>query len=161
MAALAGYNHFKFIAGGHHWPWRHAKGAERHARPVMHPIYGIHRTLGEQAVFHHLSGAAAAFFGRLKNQVHGAVEIALLRQILRGPEQHRHVAVMAASVHLAVMRGAVREGIRFLHRQCIHVGAQSDRTRAGSRLDGPDDAGLSQSAVDRDAPFRELLPSTH
>ncbi len=38
-----------------------------------------------------------------KDQVHGAVEIAVLGEVARRAEQHRRVAVMAAGVHLAVV----------------------------------------------------------
>ena len=75
--------------------------ADLHARPVVRAEHRLHRELLEQAVLDHLARAAAAFLGRLEDQVDGAVEVAVLRQMLGGREQHRRVAVVAARVHLA------------------------------------------------------------
>ena len=85
--------------------------AHRHARPVVRAEDGLHRELVEQAVLHHLARAAAAFFGRLEHQVHGAVEVAVLAQMLGRRQQHRGVAVVAAGVHLAGVRARVREAV--------------------------------------------------
>ena len=54
----------------------------------------------DQTVFTIARVPAAAFFRRLEDDRGGAGEIAGLRQILRCPEQHGGVAVMAAGVHL-------------------------------------------------------------
>jgi hypothetical protein len=61
----------------------------------------IARELVEQPFFDHHS-AAAALFGRLKDQVHGAFEIASGGEVLGRAEQHRRVSVMAAGVHPTV-----------------------------------------------------------
>ena len=130
--------------------------ARLQARPVVRAEHGFHRELLEQAVLHHLARAAAAFFGRLEDQVDRAVVVAVLREMLGGGEQHRRVAVVAARVHLAGARAAVREGVLLGDRQRVHVGAQADGARAAAVLQDRDDAGRSHAAVDRDAPRREL-----
>ena len=99
---------------------------DRQARPVVHAKHGIHRELLEQAVLDHLARAAAALFGRLENQVHRAVKIAVLGQVLRGGQQHGGVAVMAAGVHLAGVLAGVGKGVELLHRQGVHVGPQAN-----------------------------------
>jgi hypothetical protein len=114
--------------------------------------HGLHREALEQPVAHHLAGAAAAFFGRLEDEVHGAIEVAVLRQVLGGSEQHRRVAVVAAGVHLPGLRALVREGVELGDRQGVHVGAQSDRARARAVPDAGDDAGPAEASLDRDAP---------
>ena len=87
----------------------------------------------EQAVLDHLARAAAAFFGRLEDQVDGAVVVAVLREVLGGGQQHRGVAVVAAGVHLAGVRALVREGVVLGDRQRVHVGAQADGARRWCR----------------------------
>jgi len=49
----------------------------------------------------------------------------------RRTEQHCHVTVMAAGVHLARDLRAVLAPIRFLDRQGVHVGAQKHRLAPG------------------------------
>src|SRR6476661_6365853 len=68
-----------------------------------------------------LSAAAQCLLGGREDEVHGAFEIAGLRQVLRGAQQHGGVAVMAAGMHLAVVGGAVGERVALLDRQRIHV----------------------------------------
>ena len=123
----------------------------------MHAEHGLHRELLEQAVGHHFSRAAAAFFGGLKDQVNGAVKVAVLRQVLRGGQQHGDVAVVAASVHLAGVAAGVGEVVELLHRQRVHVGAQTDGAFAGALLDDADHARAPQPAMHRNAPLRQLL----
>ena len=83
--------------------------AERHAGLV---VDGEDRVAGEfleQPVLDHLARAAAAFLGRLEDEVHGALEVALLAQHLGGAQQHRGVAVMAAGMHAAgILRAVLR-----------------------------------------------------
>ena len=80
----------------------------------------------EQPVLDHGAGAAEAFFGRLEDEMHGAVEVAGLGEIARGAEQHGGVAVMAAAVEAAGNgRAPFQVGVLF-HRQRVHVGAQAD-----------------------------------
>ena len=51
----------------------------------------------------------------------------------------------AAGVHLAFVLAGVGEGVRFLHGQRVHVGAQADRALAGElAADDADHAGAAQ-----------------
>ena len=56
----------------------------------------IARKLVEQPFFDHHSATTAALFGWLKDQMHGAFEIAGRCEVLGGAEQHRRVSVVAA-----------------------------------------------------------------
>ena len=79
----------------------------------------------EQPVLDHGARAAEAFFGRLEDEMHGAVEIPGLGEVARGAEQHGGVAVMAAAVEAAGNgRAPFQVGVLF-HRQRVHVGAQA------------------------------------
>ena len=55
----------------------------------------------EKTVLDHLHRAALIFFGGLKNQTNGAIEIACLGEESREPKQHGRMAVMPAGMHLA------------------------------------------------------------
>jgi hypothetical protein len=101
VRALAAHDDAELVTRRHHRPRRHAEAARRHARPVVHAVHRLHRELLEQAVVHHLARAAAAFLGRLENQVDGAVEVAMVRQVMGCAQQHRGMAVVAACMHLA------------------------------------------------------------
>src|SRR5580700_7914457 len=89
--------------------------------------------------------------------MHGAVEIARLSQIAGSAEQHRRVSVMAAGVHPALMRRAVRETVGFEDRQAIHIGPQPDRARRVADAQPADHPGLADAAMHLDAPLRELV----
>ncbi|KAG0928829.1 hypothetical protein G6F31_017575 [Rhizopus arrhizus] len=118
------------VAGRHRRPGAEAELIDRHARHVVDAEHGIAREFVEQPVPHH--GACAgitAFFGGLEDQVDGAVEIAVARQVLGRAQQHGGVAIMAAGVHHARVLAGVRELVRFLHGQRVHVGAQPQCAR--------------------------------
>ena len=90
----------------------------------MQPIDGIAREAIKQPIGQHGLRATAAFFRRLENEMHCAVEIARLGQIARGREQHGGVPIMSAGMHLALDAGFMREAIGFRYRQRIHIRAQ-------------------------------------
>ena len=77
--------------------------------------------------------------------------------MVRGAKQHRGMAVVAAGVHFPGVRGCMREGVEFLHRQRVHVGSQSDGRIAAAALDDADDARHAHAAQHRDAPLSQLL----
>ncbi len=133
VRAFALHHDAELVTGRHHRPRDHAEAARRQAWPVMHAVDRLHRELLEQAVFHHAARAGAAFFGRLENQVDGAVKVAMTRQIVRCAQQHRRMTVMAACMHLAGVARRMVKCVEFLHRQRIHVGAQADRARRRCR----------------------------
>ena len=157
VRALAADGDLEFIARCEHRARPQSELAHRHARPVVRAEDGLHRELIEQTVLHHLARTAAAFFGWLEHQVDGAIEGAVLRQVLGSRQQHRGVAVVSARVHLAGMGAGMREAVHFGHRQCIDVGAQAHRPFGSAVLDDADDAGLAHAAVDRDAPVGQRL----
>jgi len=107
-------------------------------------------------VFNHHSGAAAAFFRRLKDQVQRAAEVRLPRQIARRRQQHGGVPVVAAGVHHPGMGAGVRQTGRFGNRQSVHVGADAERF-SWPALQCGDNAGLSYAARDAVTPFRQPL----
>ena len=78
-----------------------------------------------------------------------AGEVARFSEITRSPQKHGGVPVMAAAMHLALVPGAVAEGIGFLHVEGIHVRAQADRAAVvGLRaLQCPHHAGAGQAAM--------------
>ncbi|MNH35492.1 hypothetical protein D3C79_961800 [compost metagenome] len=55
----------------------------------------------EQSIFHHPQRPTQGLFGRLEDQIKGAVEGFLLGKIARRTEQYRGMPVMATGVHLA------------------------------------------------------------
>ena len=101
VPTLAGQPDLHPVGGGHDRPGAHAEGAERRHRPVVQTEHARRREALEQALLDHHATAAVHLLGGLKDEVHGAVEVARLGEISGGAEQHRGVAVMAARVHLA------------------------------------------------------------
>src|SRR5690606_20034858 len=82
----------------------------------------------QQPVLEHHLAAAATLFGRLEDKRHPAVEIAGLGEVLRRPEEHGGVPVVAAGMHLARDHGGIWLARFFRHRQRVHVGPQTDGT---------------------------------
>jgi hypothetical protein len=57
------------------------------------------------------------------------------------------MAVMPAGMHAPVVPRAVRESIRLVYRQRVHVGAQTDRAPGAAGAQHADHAGLADAAV--------------
>ena len=133
MRAAAGDGDLEDVEGGHHRPGPDRELPGRQPRPVVHAVDRLDRVAVEHALLDHQPGAALVLLGRLKDEMHRAGEIARLGEVLRGAEQHRGVAVMAAGMHPAVVLRGVREAVLLLDRQRIHVGAQRDRAAARAR----------------------------
>ena len=131
--------------------------ALRVARHVVHAKHGVTRKLREQAVFHHLFGAAQAFFSRLKNQVNGAGKRGFLGDVFGRSQQHGGVSVVAAGVHDAGVAAGVRQARGFVDRQGVHVGADADAFAACAFLELAHHAGAPQSACHVVTPSRQLL----
>ena len=125
---------------------------------VVQPIDLVAGKFLEQPILDHGAGAAEAFFGRLKDEMHGAVEIPGLREIARGAEQHGGMAVMAAAVEAAGNgRAPFQVGV-FLHRQRVHVGAQANAlATAAFALEHADHAGAAEAAMYLDAPLGQFV----
>jgi hypothetical protein len=113
----------------------------------VHPVDGAHRKALEEPFLDHHPAAALVLLGRLKDEIHGAVEIALLRERGGRAEQHRRVAVVAARVHLALDFRRVRDAGLLVDVQRIEVGAQADRAASAPAFQHADDAGAGESRV--------------
>ena len=94
------------VGGGEQRPGPGGDLADRDAGLVVQRKDRVARKVLEQPLFDHDPAAAAAFLGRLEDQMHGALEIPRRRQIFGGAEQDRGVPVMAAGMHLAVVRSS-------------------------------------------------------
>src|SRR6266581_597389 len=129
---------------------------DRDARHVLQGEDAVTGELVEEALLDHDAAPAAALLRRLEDEMHRALEIAHLGEDAGGAEQHGGVAVMAAGMHPTLMRRGMGKGIRLLHRQAIHVGAQADRTQRIAAPQRADDAGLGKATMDFAAIFSEL-----
>ena len=143
------------VARGEHRPFLQRKLTGLEARPVVHAEDGFHRKEIEQPVLDHLARAAPALLGGLKDEVHGAVEVALAREIARGGEQHRGVPVMPAGVHLPSMNARVSEAVPLGHGQRVDVGAQTHGPRGAPVPHDADDPSPAEAPMHGDAPARE------
>ncbi len=156
VAALAGDADIPAVGRGQQRAGLADDHAERDAGLVVDREHRVAGKLLEQPVLDHRLGAAAALFGRLEDEVHGALEVALLRQHLGRAQQHRGVAVMAAGMHAARVGRAVLEVVGLVHRQAVHVGAKPDRLHRVALAQGADQAGLAQAARHFETPFLQL-----
>ena len=87
----------------------------------MHPIHCINGKLLEKSFLHHHISAAAAFFGRLEDEMNRTPETRGFGQNRCGSKQHRRVPVMPAGMHFPFVLGTVAELVFFLKRQGIHI----------------------------------------
>gem|GEM_PF-2858224 len=88
----------------------------------MHAIDHIARKALKQALVDHLLGTGTALFSRLEDEVHDAIEPAMLGKPAGPCEQHGRVAIVTAGMHAPlVLRGMVK-GVVLLQGQGIHVG---------------------------------------
>ena len=147
------------VGSRHRRTGRDANAARRERRPVVQREHAFGGKPLEQPVVDHRLRAGVAFLARLEDQIRDAVEIARFAQVACRREQHRRVAVVTAAVHAAVVAGPVRDVVLLLHRQRVHIGAQSDPSSgrvASSRNDG-DDAGAADTGVMPDRPCGQLV----
>ena len=137
----------------HHRPGVQRDGARGQRGPVVQREHLLRGEALEQAVADHLARAGMAFLARLEEEVDGAVEVAGLRQVLRGAQQDRAVPVVPAAVHAARDARAIGRIAEFLDRQCVHVGPQADAAAAGrgTAVQHADHAGAAHVAVHLDA----------
>ena len=160
MAALASDRDLELVARGHDGPRADGKRAHRRTGPVVHAKYGLHGELVKQPIFDHFAGAATAFFGRLKDQVNGAVKVSIFRQMFGGRQQHGGVTIVATGVHLALVFAGMRKGIELLHGQRIDVSPQAHAASARATIAAVHDAhdtGGAHAAVNGNTPIRQLL----
>ena len=89
--------------------------------------------------------------------MHGAAEIAMLRKIAGGAEQHRGVPVMAAGMHLAGILRGMGEAVLLMDVQGVHIGAKPDGALSRPLADDrTDNARAADALADLDAPFAQL-----
>ena len=94
----------EFHAAGHHRFGSDRDLSRRVVRIVVRADGGGH--VGEQACVDHGFGAEAKFLGGLEQQFNGALDaLAMLGEPERRAEHVRHVQVVAAAVHHAVVDG--------------------------------------------------------
>src|SRR5260370_7697777 len=82
------------VGAGHGWPRKDRNLAMVQIGRVMQPVDLVTGKFLEQSVLDHGAGAAEAFFGRLEDEMHGAVEIPGLREVAPGPQHHGGAPVM-------------------------------------------------------------------
>ena len=111
----------------------------------------------EQPLVHHGLAAAEPLLGGLEDEVDRAGEVAGLGEVLRRPQQHRRVPVVAAGVHGAVVGGTVIDIVRFEDRQRVHVGAERDGALARPTFEDAHHAGLRQPSMHLDAEGLQLF----
>ena len=81
----------------------------------------------QDAGFAEQPGAAGVFLPGLKDEQHIVRQSLIGRSQAEGqPQQHRHMAVMSAGVHVSLMPAAVRRIAALGDRQGIHVAAKGD-----------------------------------
>ena len=156
MATFALDGDFEFVARRHDRASTHRELPHRHAWPVVQAKHRVHREFLEQAVFDHFSSAAATFFGGLKNQHHGAVEVAVLGQVLCGGQQHGGVTIVTAGVHFPGVATGMGKGVGLLDWQGIHVGTQTNAALAVAVSDDPHHPRGSHAPVHLNAPLGEF-----
>src|SRR3954451_21696611 len=88
----------------------------------------------------------------------GAVEIAGLREGSRGPEQHRCMTVMTATMEAAGNgRAPAQVGVLF-HRNGVHIGPEPAALGTGAlALEPADNAGAAEAAMHFNAPLLHLF----
>ncbi len=157
MAAGACEGHAPEIGAGQDRARPRGELADRDAGRIMQAIDAVAGKAVEQPVGNHGRGAGSGLLGRLEDEMHRAGEIGRLGEIFGGAEQHRRMPVMAAGMHLAGHDRGMREVIRLLDEQRVHVGAQPDGALPGAlALQRADDAGLADALGDLDPPAAQL-----
>ncbi len=158
MAAHAVDLHEHPVARGHEGAAAQHEAALGHARVVVH---GIDRVAGkalEQAFIDHGLAAAveAALLRGLEDQVQGAAEAPVAREVLGRAQQHGHVAVMAAGMHAARNAARVFGARGLLDGQRVHVGANAQAARAVAQAQRADQARAAHATCDFVAPLLQL-----
>lgn len=151
MRAAAVEDDVETVGGGHRHAGFQADAAQRRAGPVVQGIDLVAGEAVEKPLGHHAGSAAKALFGGLEDQDHFSGE-AGPGQVLRGGEEHRGMAVMAAAVETAGdARGMGRAG-GLVHRERVHVGAQADAAAGAGATDHADDSGPADAGMGLDPP---------
>jgi len=116
------------------------------ARHIVHAENGPDAEALHQAIIYHFAAAATALLRRLKDDSNRAAEIPCRSQVLGRAQQHGHVAVMPAGVHLPWNGRPVWQIGLFLDRQGVHVGTEAnDRPCSLAAVDDAHHAGTPQA----------------
>src|SRR5699024_1043258 len=99
VPAPAGDADLEVVLRGHDRSAAHVDLTGGQARNVVQSVDLIDGEPVEQSIGDHRLGAGSRFFGRLEDQVDGAVEGDVGSQRRGGPEYHRHVPVVPAGMH--------------------------------------------------------------
>jgi hypothetical protein len=157
MAAAATNRDLRGVGCRHERPRSEQERAGRYAGMVVHAEDRVAGKALEQSIGDHLLRTAvlAGFLGWLEHQVHGAREVARLRELLRGAEQHRRVAVVAAGVHHAGNSARPRLAGFLGDGQRVHVGPDRHAAPTIVDLQRADDAIAADVARDFPSPAFE------
>ena len=158
VGAVAGDPDLEDVERRHHGSRTDRHLADLDPRHVVHAEDLLHRELLEQTLLDHHPRAALVLFRRLEDEPDGAGEIARLREVLGGAEQHRGVPVMPAGMHLSGNLRAVLEVVLLFDMERVQIGAEPDRrplpARAGERAHHP---GPGEAAMDIDAELGQAV----
>ena len=159
VAAAAFHGDRDAVGRRHHRAGSKVKRLLGFTRVVVQAEDRVARKALEETVFEHAFRTAidACFLGGLKNEIHGAGEVLRRRDSLRRTEQYGRVAVVAARMHDAFVRARVREPRLFGDRKRVHVGTDTDLSRADADLQPADDTGAADAFGHFVTPRLELL----
>jgi hypothetical protein len=160
MAAFAANGNFEFVAGRHDGARADGEASQLSTWPVVHAKNRLHGALVEHAILDHFASAATAFFGRLENQIDGAIKIAVLGKVFGSGQQHGCVTIVTAGVHFSFVLTGMRKGVELLHGQGVHVGSEADTAAACTAITAmhnADHTGGAHAAQNRNAPIGQLL----
>src|SRR5262249_39554507 len=87
------------IRSSHYRARTNAECADWHAWIVVHAVNFVDAEPIHESVIDHHFAAAAALFRRLENDDSGPRKISRLREVARGAEQHRGMAIVPARMH--------------------------------------------------------------
>ncbi len=128
-------------------------------RPVVKAQDGIRLVGIERTGFQHRTRTAQRFLARLEDEHHAPRQLgARIREHRGNAERDRRVRVVPASVHLAGNLRCERQPGRFVHGQCVHVGANRDGRSRLRALEHRNDPRSAHAGPAGDAqPAQEFL----
>ena len=121
------------ILSGHRGAVAAADLAHGDVGPVVHAVDLVAGEALEETILHHLKRAACAFLARLEDEHDRALEVLVLGEIFSSGKKHRHVAVMPAPMHLALILRLPLAASLLGHRERIHIASERDRA-AGTEI---------------------------
>ena len=147
MPALARHSDIGRIDRGHQRPRPRQEMPERHVGRVMDAVNLRDAKAVHHPVGNHRLAPCPILLRRLKDQRHPPGKAPRLRQILRGPQQHRHMPVMPAGVHLARHGRGIGCPGHLQDRQRVHIGPEAYRRPRPRPVDQGDNSRLANPAM--------------